>query len=334
MNAREYFMLAEGPQRLRSGRVSWCRHFLGRVPGQLVSARRAAVRVLVEVLSTGTHHDARGNDSLAVAACNGAVEPNVDLSAGGHDEHKRSMRETHLIARLTLSLTGMRVRIERTFLTTHSATRVIDADPESVIVESESLTAAILSFITNDHARRLGTLSESDHRVAVHCLEEPGLHAHGRAGAGPSDPDYGRSALSRLFHVRLSSLRATPVHAGTSKELCTVSLHFERRRFPRVHLQDPLPATSGALPVFVLDLSVGGLRLTHQGSLGRPGDACAVRFPWEGAEVELTCRIMNTEVLRIGRASFAGRVHQSGVAITGASPDSRRVLSLIVDHNA
>jgi hypothetical protein len=50
--------------------------------------------------------------------------------------------------------------------------------------------------------------------------------------------------------------------------------------------------------------------------------------------VELTCRIMNTEILRIGRASFAGRVHQSGVAITGASPDSRRVLSLIVDHNA
>ncbi len=122
--------------------------------------------------------------------------------------------------------------------------------------------------------------------------------------------------LSRLFHVRLSSFRAAPVHAG-----CTVSLHFERRRFPRVHLQDPLPAASGALPVFVLDLSVGGLRLTHQGSLGRPGDTCAVRFHWEGAEVELTCRIMNTEVLRIGRASFAGRVHQSGVAITGASPE-------------
>jgi hypothetical protein len=76
------------------------------------------------------------------------------------------------------------------------------------------------------------------------------------------------------------------------------------------------------------------LRLTHQGPLGRPGDTCAGRFLWEGAEVELTCRIMNTEILRIGHASFAGRVHQSGVAITGASPDSLRVLSLIVDHNA
>jgi len=61
----------------------------------------------------------------------------------------------------------MRVRIERTFLTTNSGTRVIDADPESVIVESESLTAAIISFITNDHARLLGTLSESHHRVAA-----------------------------------------------------------------------------------------------------------------------------------------------------------------------
>ena len=115
--------------------------------------------MLVEVLSTRTHHDARGNDSLAVAARNGAVEPNVDLSAGGHDEQK--------IARLTLSLTRMRVRIERTFLTTNSGTRVIDADPESVIVESESLTAAILSFLTNDQARLLGTLSESDYRVAA-----------------------------------------------------------------------------------------------------------------------------------------------------------------------
>jgi len=61
----------------------------------------------------------------------------------------------------------MRVRIERTFLTTNSGTRVIDAEPESVIVESESLIAAVLSFITNDGARLLGTLAEDDHLVTA-----------------------------------------------------------------------------------------------------------------------------------------------------------------------
>ena len=61
----------------------------------------------------------------------------------------------------------LHIRIERTYLTTQSGTRVIDAKPELVTVESESLKDAILAFIHEDGGRLLGTVSESDGRAVA-----------------------------------------------------------------------------------------------------------------------------------------------------------------------
>ena len=62
---------------------------------------------------------------------------------------------------------SMRVRVERTFLTTASGTRVIDDRAEAVVIESESLSNAILAFISNDNARLLGSITEADGRGAA-----------------------------------------------------------------------------------------------------------------------------------------------------------------------
>ena len=62
---------------------------------------------------------------------------------------------------------SMRVRVERTFLTTATGTRVIEHRPESVVIESESLANAILTFINRDEARLLGSITEEDGRVAA-----------------------------------------------------------------------------------------------------------------------------------------------------------------------
>jgi hypothetical protein len=59
----------------------------------------------------------------------------------------------------------MRVRLERTSLTTASGTRVVDIAPEYVIVESESLVAAIGSFVADDQARLLGSIKEEEGRA-------------------------------------------------------------------------------------------------------------------------------------------------------------------------
>ncbi|HEX9162531.1 MAG TPA: hypothetical protein VF980_12565 [Thermoanaerobaculia bacterium] len=61
----------------------------------------------------------------------------------------------------------MRVVLERTFLTTASGTRVIDARPEYVTVEANSLPAAIIAFVEQDHGRVLGTISEVTNQRAV-----------------------------------------------------------------------------------------------------------------------------------------------------------------------
>jgi hypothetical protein len=61
----------------------------------------------------------------------------------------------------------MRVRIERTFVTTASGTRVSVDQKDYTIVEAESLSRAILDFVLSDGARLLGTISEHGDRKAV-----------------------------------------------------------------------------------------------------------------------------------------------------------------------
>lgn len=59
----------------------------------------------------------------------------------------------------------MRVRLEPTSLTTASGTRVVEAHPEYVVVESESLATTILTFIADDGARLLGSIKQEDDRA-------------------------------------------------------------------------------------------------------------------------------------------------------------------------
>lgn len=61
----------------------------------------------------------------------------------------------------------MRVRVERTFVTTASGTRVIEAEPESIVVDAISLSQALLDFIENDGARLLGTIAATDTRAVA-----------------------------------------------------------------------------------------------------------------------------------------------------------------------
>ena len=61
----------------------------------------------------------------------------------------------------------VRVRIERTYLTTNSGTRVVETRPDHVTVDSESLHSAIVEYIEKDGGRLLGTISETAQRAAA-----------------------------------------------------------------------------------------------------------------------------------------------------------------------
>lgn len=61
----------------------------------------------------------------------------------------------------------MRVRIERTYLTTDSGTRVVESEPESFLVESSSPSLALIEFVTSQGARLLGSIGAEGNRATA-----------------------------------------------------------------------------------------------------------------------------------------------------------------------
>jgi hypothetical protein len=61
----------------------------------------------------------------------------------------------------------VRVRIERTFLTTDGGTRMIHVRPDFFTVEAESLRAALVEFIASEGGKLLGTVSEHGQRAVA-----------------------------------------------------------------------------------------------------------------------------------------------------------------------
>lgn len=93
-----------------------------------------------------------------------------------------------------------------------------------------------------------------------------------------------------------------------------------------------LRGTVGEQKIFVLDVSLLGLRIAHQEPLGNLRDECRLIFEWQGGRIELRCRIVRSELQR--PASGPSRtVYHSGLEIVFAHPLSREHLAaLIHDH--
>jgi len=56
----------------------------------------------------------------------------------------------------------------------------------------------------------------------------------------------------------------------------------------RVRLAEPLRGTIGAVRIFVMDVSLRGLRVAHQENIGEIGSSCVVRCEWKGQPMDLT----------------------------------------------
>jgi hypothetical protein len=67
-------------------------------------------------------------------------------------------------------------------------------------------------------------------------------------------------------------------------------LFVERRRVQRVRLIEPLRGTIGASRVFVIDVSLRGIRVAHQEPIGRPGDKVTLQTQWDGSTLTAAVR--------------------------------------------
>lgn len=68
----------------------------------------------------------------------------------------------------------------------------------------------------------------------------------------------------------------------------------ERRRFRRWTLRQPLRGAVGDARVFLVDGSLGGIRIVHQTALPSPGAFCRVEVLSDLGPMKLDCEVVRT----------------------------------------
>ncbi len=106
----------------------------------------------------------------------------------------------------------------------------------------------------------------------------------------------------------------------------------ERRRFGRIQLELPLAARFGESRVRVLELSLFGFLIAHEGRF-QPGDTRHLGLEWNGAKIELVCRIARSTLYRLAKAMGERSLYHSGLHIVEAVGNSHlRLRELIGDR--
>ena len=107
----------------------------------------------------------------------------------------------------------------------------------------------------------------------------------------------------------------------------------ERRRVQRVRLPQPLRATIDGTRVFIVDVSLRGLRVMHQDEIGHVDSTCVVRSEWDGRPMELHCSIVRTALHRSADNSGSKATYHSGLTITRAVGVSSVTLRRLIEHH-
>ncbi|MGZ8796908.1 MAG: PilZ domain-containing protein [Thermoanaerobaculia bacterium] len=107
----------------------------------------------------------------------------------------------------------------------------------------------------------------------------------------------------------------------------------ERRRDRRTVLRKPVLATVESAPVFVLDVSRGGMRLAHKSKLPvTPGGICRVDVPSDGETARLDCAIVHTAMQHANEA--ATNLFQTGLRFVAVDEELRNRLLKIIRADA
>lgn len=87
----------------------------------------------------------------------------------------------------------------------------------------------------------------------------------------------------------------------------------ERRRYGRIRLDEPIRADLGGLPVRVLELSLTGFLVAHEGRIA-PGETRPLTIHWDG-EIQLHCEPIRSSLFRLGRSLGDKSIYRTGLRI-------------------
>lgn len=90
----------------------------------------------------------------------------------------------------------------------------------------------------------------------------------------------------------------------------------ERRQYGRVTPVQRIRGTVGKVVVFILDVSLAGVRVAHQDPLPQVGGIDVLTFEWEGRRFTGTCEVRRTRVERPARSEFDKSLSHTGLFLT------------------
>ena len=88
----------------------------------------------------------------------------------------------------------------------------------------------------------------------------------------------------------------------------------ERRKYGRIRLDEPLRARYGDMPVRVVELSVRGFLIGHEGRVA-PGTTKHLAMQWDGSPIELECSIARSTLHRLAKSAGESSIYYSGLRI-------------------
>ncbi len=103
----------------------------------------------------------------------------------------------------------------------------------------------------------------------------------------------------------------------------------ERRRYGRIRLDEPLRARYGEMPVRVLELSVVGFLLAHEGRLA-PATTHRLVVDWDGSPIELQCTAVRSTLYRLARNLGEKSIYRTGLRIVRYAGDDFDRLRLLI----
>lgn len=104
----------------------------------------------------------------------------------------------------------------------------------------------------------------------------------------------------------------------------------ERRQYGRVTPIQRIRGTVGNVIVYVLDLSLAGVRVAHQDPLPPVGGTAKLTFEWEGKRFSGQVEVRRTKVEKPARSQFEKSLHHSGLLIVSKDAMAERVLRDII----
>jgi hypothetical protein len=97
-----------------------------------------------------------------------------------------------------------------------------------------------------------------------------------------------------------------------------------------VKLPQPLGGRAGNARVFLVDASIEGIRLAHQGTLPAVGQTCRVEFHWEGQTIDLECEVVHNSIFKLAKSGAEKSIYHAGLRITNAAGHSRAALKQLI----